>query len=273
MPYLLIAPALLFCLLWRVLPLLLVAGLSFYETDWITTSWAGLANYRRILTDTELSLAIPNTLWYLIGIVPATVGLALLVASSARREPERVQHVVRFTVYLPALVSGIVMATVWRWVFAWDGPINSLLLGLGGERVIWFATRLTAIGPISFIETVSGLGYFVIVLMAALQAVPPEHFDIATLEGASRAQVRRYVMIPAIAPTVAVVTMLKVGAALQIFGWVYMLAPYPYAATMMYATYREAFLYGRFGTGAAFSVILMVVTVAAIALQRRASRW
>ena len=272
MPYLLIAPAILFCVIFRALPLAIVGALSFWETDFMDWEYVGFSNYTQIFT-TDLWQPIPNTFLYVALCVPLTVGLALGVSLMAQHVGKARQHTIRFLFYLPSLVSGVIIATIFRWAFDYDGPVNWLLMKLGGARVIWFADRLTTILPISAIQSLLGTGVFVIMFMAALKAIPVEHYEAANIEGASRRQIRRMVMIPQILPTIGLVTIMVSAGTLQMFGWIYMLAPYKYAATIMYSIFHEGFLYGRFGVAAAYSVLLMVLTAVMIILQRRARRW
>jgi len=272
MPYLLIAPAIAFCVIFRALPLVVVGGLSFWKTDFMEWEFAGWENYAKIFT-TDLWQPIPNTAWYVILIVPATVLTSLFIALIAQHVSARRQHVIRFLFYLPSLVSGMVISMLWKWVFHYDGVVNWFAMRMGFERVIWFSDRITSVVPISFIQVLTGTGFYVIIFMAALKAIPVEHYDAARVEGATRGQIRRRVMIPQILPTVGLATMMITAMSLQMFGWVYMLAPYPYAATMMYTIFHEGFLYGRFGVASAYSVLLMAITVGVIYAQRRIKRW
>lgn len=268
MPYVLIAPAIIFVLLFRALPLTMTAGFSMFTSNFLEITWAGFANYAHIFTDADLLLPIGNTWLYVLGIVPATLFLAISIAVLAVRAKPKTQTWVRFVFYVPSLVSGVVIATVWRWIFHYDGIVNWIF----GKEVMWFSTRLLSVAPISFIQTVTSCGLYVIILIAAFKAIPAEHYEAATIEGASRGQVRRIVMVPQVAPTIALVAVISSAASLQMFGWVWMLAPYPYAATMMFTVYREGFLYGRFGVAAAYSMILMALTVGLVLAQRRL-RW
>ena len=272
MPYLLIAPAIILCLVFRALPVLIVGALSFWETDFMDWQFVGFGNYVKIFT-TELWQPIPNTLWYVVLIVPATIALALSVALVAQHAKQTRKHILRMMFYIPSLVSGMVVSMLWRWVFHYDGVVNWALLQLGFERIGFFEDRLTSILPISGIQTISSVGFYIIIFMAALQAIPDEHYDAAHIEGATRGQIRRYILVPQIVGTVGLTVMMVTAASLQMFGWVYWLAPYPYAATMLYTVFHEGFLYGRFGVASAYSVILVAITVTAIFLQRKVKRW
>lgn len=265
----LLAPGLLFAFVFRGLPLALAAALSLFETNFLETRWVGFENYSTIFGTTDLLSPILNTGWYILGIVPAMLIVSLLIAMVAARMPVGAQHTIRFVLYIPSLASGIVIATVWRWIFHYDGIVNWIF----GREVMWFATRLLSVAPISFIEVFGGCGFYVLVFIATLRSVPVDYYDAARVEGASASQVRRWILLPHIMPTVGVMSILLIAGTLQIWGWIYMLAPYPYASTIMYALYREGFMYGRFGVSAAYSVILMAITIAVVYAQRKVQAW
>jgi len=265
----LLSPALLFAFVFRGLPLAMAGALSLFETNFLATRWVGFANYVTIFGTPDLRSPILNTGWYVLGIVPAMLIVSLLIAMVAARMPVGAQHTIRFVFYIPALASGIVLATVWRWIFHYDGIVNWIF----GREVMWFSTRLLSVAPISFIDVFGGCGFYVLVFIAVLRSVPIDYYDAAQVEGASASQVRRWILLPHIAPTVGVLSILLISGTLQIWGWIYMLAPYPYASTIMYALYREGFMYGRFGLSAAYSVILLVITVGVVIAQRRLQTW
>lgn len=266
---LLLAPALAFALVFRALPLLMAGALSLFKTNFLETTFVAFQNYGTIFGTPELAWPIANTAWYVLGIVPGTLVLSLLVAMVAARAPVRSQHWIRFIFYVPALASGVVIASIWRWIFHYDGIANWLF----GAEVMWFSTRLLSVAPISAMQIVGGCGLYVLVFVAALRSVPRDHYDVAAIEGASAGQVRRWILLPHIAPTVALAAILLTVGTLQIWAQVYILAPYPYASTLMFAMYREGFLYGRFGVSAAYSVILLTITIGVIIVQRRLQAW
>ena len=273
MPYLLIAPAVILCFIFRVVPLLLVAGLSAFETNFITTAYVGFENYLQMFGDGEFWVSVGNTFLYVICTAPPLIFLALYVASSAMFFKERNQHLTKILVYIPSLISGVIMATIYRWIYHYDGPINWLVMKMGLERLMFFSSRWASVLPISAMMIIGGLGMPVIFFMAAMKAVPHEYFDIARLEGATSRQIRRMIVIPCIAHTVALLSIMIAAGQLQTWGEIYMLAPYPYAASMQYSIFHEGFLYGRFGPASARSVIMLIIVTVFILVQRKAQKW
>lgn len=273
MPYLLIAPAIVSVILFRLVPLIMVGGLSLYSTNMIEWEYVGMDNFRAIFSDPERWAAIPNSLLYIVIIVPAAVGCSVGLVLIAKALSEREKHMVRLLIYIPALVTGLVMAGIWRWIFHYDGAINNLIRRLGGERISFFSTRMTAIVPISLIQIIGTMSVYVLLLMAAVKSVPDECYDAAKVEGAGEWACHRIVTLPMIRKTIGLVAVISTANALQIFDYVFMLAPYRYSTTLVYSLYSEAFLYGHFGIGSAYTVVLMIITSVLAVFQRRLTRW
>jgi ABC-type sugar transport system permease subunit len=273
MPYILIAPAIVLCVMFRLAPLLMVAGLSFFETDFITTTFVGLGNYRDFFTNPELYTPVINTFLYPLFIVPGVVLISFYIAASAQFFKKAGQHLIRLIIYIPSLITGVVLATMYKWVFHYDGVINWIVGKLGGESILFFNDRMSSILPIAAIMIFAGLGLPVLLYMASLQAIPKEHYDVAEIEGASRWQTKRYVMFPAILPTALLVSLLTTMGAMCSWGYIYMLAPYQYAANLQYKIFYEGFMYGRFGIASAMSLISFVMMIGVILAQIRIKKW
>jgi len=266
MAYAMIAPVMLAAVLFRGVPVVAAVVLSFVKTDLMSWQWVGLANYRAIVAG-----PVVNTLLYVAISTPLAVLISLRIALSLKWAAEGERHAVRLLIYIPALVSGIIMASIWRYIFHYDGGINALVLRLGGERVSFFSTRWSAILPISMIDIIGRIGLGVILFLAAVKGVPDECYDAARVEGAHARLLHRLVTLPMIRETIALVTLLSALSTAQMFYIIYALAPYPHAQTVGYAMYHEAFLYGKFGTGSAYAVVMLAMC-AALVMARRLAR-
>ena len=272
-PYMLIAPAVILVLIFRFIPLIMVAVLSLFETDFMTTEFVGFANYAKFFATPELYQTIGTTFLYVLVITPCVVAITFTAAVISQPFGNRGQHLTRLVFFIPGLAPGLIMATVWRWFFHWDGPINWFVLKFSEERIVFFSDRWLSVLPISVMTIFGSLGMGVIIFTASLKSIPRELFDVASLDGATRRQTVRYVVIPALMPVLVLVTVVVAASTFNLWGQIYMLAPYPYAASLQYAAFYEGFLYGRFGMSAAIMIIQMVVIVGLIIAQARARKW
>lgn len=268
MKYLLLAPSLLACGVLAVWPLVELVRVSMLRTDFITSRYVGLANYARVFADPAFIQTATNSLAYMGVMVTITIGGALGVALLAMRERKRLQDLVRVLLYLPVISAGIIIAQVWRWFFHVNGPINWML----GTDINWFGQGVMAIPAIGLIVATSGLGGTLIVILAAILSVDSSLYDAARIDGCSWRQIKFRIVVPCIAPTLAVMTLITVIAAPQVFETIYALAPFEYAATTGWLIYREAFQMSRHGTAAAMSMVLLVAMFTVAMVKQRLAR-
>ena len=258
MKYLLLIPAAVFCAVFVAWPMFEVVRLSLTKTDYITTTFVGLRNFTAMLHDPAFLRSVLNSGIYIALIVPMQTGAALLVALVASNLPKRWQDATRIVFYVPVLAAGIIIAQVWRWIFHLDGLANWIL----GTDIAWFARWFTGIPAISLIVAMAGVGGAIIILLASILSVNRSILESATIDGASRRQIALRVVIPTIAPTIALVALLAAIAAPQIFETIYALAPYEYTATMAFRIYQDGFMTSHYGRAAAEAVAMLGLILA-----------
>jgi len=274
LPYLLLLPVLAVWMLTRAVPLGIAVRLSFIKTNYITETYVYFKNYQQIFTDPSIVQTFKNTLLYMITIVPAYMCFVLFMAFLINDLNKKVQHVARFFVFLPTFVSGIIIANSWKWIFHPRAGLINWLLGLGGiEPVQWWSSTVTSVFPISFIHVLSVGGGTIILFLAALGGIDTQIIESAKIDGASRWQIKRFIQLPMISPTIALMSLMCTISTLQIFEWIYMLAPRDYAATMMYRIYHDGFLYGKPGLAAAESMVLLAIILVLAVAQKRLQKW
>lgn len=269
MKWILLLPAIVFAAGFSVWPIVTLIQYSLLKTNFITTEFVGAANYIRAFSDPAFLKSWLNSFGYMAFMVIGQTSIALAAALMTFTLSKRWHDAVRIVFYIPALAAGIIIAQAWRWIFHTEGPAN-WLLGLAGlERVAFFAQSATAIPAISLIVITAGLGGTTIILLAGILGINTELYDAARMDGATSARIKRSIIIPILRPMLALVSLLSMLAALQIFETIYALAPYDYTATVTFHIYREAFQFGRFGLASAQAVILLVVTAGLTILKRR----
>lgn len=268
------SPALFFFTIAIFLSLCLMVYLSLFETNFINSRFVGIQNYIQVFQDTRFLSVLYNTVLYAVCIVPIQIVFALVVAFHIHAFPKRLQHVARAISYAPLISAGIIISTAWKWIFSPTRGVVNWLLGLVHiAPVAWLSTRWTSIPTIAFIQVMTVSGSAAIIFCAALQGVGKETIDAAKIDGAGYLRQIRYIYLPAIAPTVALLAMIITMGSMQIFEWIYMLAQHNGAITFMYNIYAEAFIYSRHGLAAAESVILVFIIGFFAFLQRRFQTW
>ncbi|MDX1976178.1 MAG: sugar ABC transporter permease, partial [Pseudanabaenaceae cyanobacterium bins.68] len=188
-PYLFLLPALILLTISAFYPLLAAVGLSFTSYDFVgAIEFVGDRNYRAIWSDRLFWQVLGNTLSYLLLVVPALVtlplGLAILVNHKLRG-----MALFRSIYYLPVLVSVVIAAIAWQWIYSETGLLNYALTswfgGLVGSsvQIPWLSNPDTAILAIALVIIWRGLGYYMAIYLAGLQAIPPELYEAAAIDG------------------------------------------------------------------------------------------
>lgn len=207
--------------------------------------------------------AIYNTVYYVIFEVISTVLIALITAVVLNRAV-RGRGFFRSVFFYPVLLSPVVVALIWKWFLQRDGLLNAFLVSLGMERIVFFLDANWAFFWVVFISVWAQMGFYMLILLAGLQSIPPELYEAGSIDGTNHWQSFRYITLPLLMPTLLVVTVLAVIRAVQVFDQVWVLTGGgPGTAT----TYIVQYIYQtgfasqiqRFGLASAASVALAVV--------------
>jgi len=271
MKYFLLMPTLIFFLLFTLWPIIKVIEMSFYQTNFIVTRFVGLQNYVDLFNNEAFIQSIKNSLLY-ITILPllnviVSVSITFLIADLSKKW----QDISKILIYIPVLGGGIILAQVWRWVFAIDGPMNWILSLFHIAPVYWFGNSVTSIVVICVIVVTTTFGGYVIILLASLTSIDKSIYEAARMDGASNFQIKMKIVLPLIKSTIALVYLLSMIASLQVFEYIYALVPQQYAATITYNIYVTGFKNSKWGLASAQAVILMIITFILSYLQRRIS--
>lgn len=235
--------------------------------------WIGFENYRRALDDPVLQRSFVNAAVYTMITVPAQVviGLFLAVLLDAKL-PGRTFFRVLF--YLPVVTSWVVVSLVFQYLFSTDrGVVNWVLvelLGVAGENVNWLGERWPALGAISLLGIWKGVGWAMLIFLAALTGVPRELHEAAAIDGASSVRRFRHVSLPLIRGAMATVLILLMIGGFNVFTSVLMMTdggPLDQTQVPLTYMYRQAFTFLDFGYGSAISMLLTIVVFAIAALQ------
>ncbi|MBY6154671.1 sugar ABC transporter permease [Vannielia litorea] len=273
-PYLLIAPLLAFIAVFTYIPILTSANLSFREWDFLTDAkpWVGAENYRLVLSSSEFWNSVKVTAIFALISVPLRLVLAIAIASYLVREALP-QRLLRGALFLPSVTSTVAIAVVFSWLFATDyGVINAALAWFGLPKVYWLQDPQLALWVIILVNTWKQIGYDIVIYIAGLQAISPDLYDAADVDGGKRFHVFRRVTVPLVMPTTYFLLVISVIEAFQVFTVVdVMTRGGPAGATDMVVNllYRIGFTLFDIGQGSAIAVLLFVLLIALAVFKAR----
>ncbi|MEE1942170.1 sugar ABC transporter permease [Streptomyces sp. TRM 70361] len=252
-------------------PFLMNIGISLTRWQGVgTPEWAGLENYRTLLSDTVFWDSFRHNVALIVAmaVVPLLIGLvlsAVLFDVVAKRFGPRVSSVLRACFYLPQVLPIVVAGIVWSWILApEEGALNALLesAGLGSLRQDWLGDPQFALYSVMGIMVWVQIGFPLVVFMAGLQRVDPSLYEAAELDGASWWQRFWHVTIPQIRAEISVVLLWCTIAALKVFGPIYVLTrggPGGSTNVPSYFSYQNFFEKTQVGYGAAIATVLTVI--------------
>jgi len=269
-----LAPAYLIYLLFLAIPLVASLLLSVLEVDRLTLAaeFVGWSNFDWILTDPRFWKTFGNTFYFIALAVLGNVGLGLgLAVLLDRNIPGPLLYLFRLAYFLPVLVSLAFVSFIWRFMFSFDlGAINYYIRMLGLPAVGWLTDKNVAMLSIVIIDVWKNVGFFVIILLAALQGVPRNLMEAARIDGASPFTTLRRIKLPYIAPVILFcVTYATIGG-LQVFDSIKIITdggPGDSTRSVVMYMFSEAFSAGELGTGAASALTLLVVIAIVTAIQ------
>lgn len=270
------APAVAVFLAMFIVPMILAFVLSL--TDWngysLQFNFVGMENYQHAFRNPRtIDAAVFTFLLALAGTVLCNVaGLAVAALISG---PGRANTVLRTIFFYPYIISALIIGFLWSAMLAPQGVVNGLLTQVG-LPALPFLTDVT-FAKASIVATIvwSHFGFNMILFLAGIKSVPPEYYEAATVDGATRWQQFRNVTLPLIAPVVTVNLVLTLVGLLKAYDVVLALTdggPAASTQTIVYQILKDSFARADLGFGAAQSVILLILTAAlglAVTLARR----
>jgi multiple sugar transport system permease protein len=258
--YLLITPALLFVFGFVLLPVFGGFGISLTSWDLLSPmKYVGLANYQKLVLDPIAHKTLVNTFYYTFVSVPIGIALSLLLAVLLNQKL-RGLSLFRTVYYLPVVSSTVAVGVIFTWVLDPSYGLLNRALGLIGVPAIpWLTSPTWAMPAVIMVTIWRSLGFNMIILLAALQDVPPELQDAATIDGAGAWQKFARVVVPLITPALFFVTITGFIGSFQAFDLVYnMTQGGPARSTYLigYFIWQQAFDYLNMGYGAAVAFVL-----------------
>lgn len=258
-----------------IYPFLETAAYSLTDWDGFTApSWVGVENFRRILTDQVFREAIVRIfIWAVLSIL-LKVGMALVIAYLLTKSIRGISFF-RSVVFLPYIISASAMCLMFTIMYDKDiGLINMLLraIGLGKYAKYWLSDPNTAFYAVILIPIYQAVGYFFVILFAAMKDIPSDLYEAGKMDGTNSLTEFFLITLPTIWPTLVVCIILAINGAFQNFDYIFIMTyGGPGHASEVPATYmyKSIFVNGEYGYGSAAALILFVLTIAVTSCVRK----
>jgi alpha-1,4-digalacturonate transport system permease protein len=271
MPYLFILPNMAIFATFIIYPALRGFWISFQDSsDGRNFKYVGTANFRTILTDPLIASVAKNTATYVIFYVIISTTLALTLSIIVNQQ-QFLKGMYRAILFLPVMLSPVVVGLIWNQVLDRKvGPLNQLLQALGGGSPGWLIEPKLGMAAVIFVGVWVHIGFYSIILLAGLQGIDKSVLEAAAMDGATRWQSTRLIILPLLKPTTLIIIILSTIHGFQSFDFIYTLTGGgPLGATTLIVQY----IYDRafqspiqYGLGSAAGVILFLIIFAFTAL-------
>ncbi len=287
MAYVFVAPNMIVFSVFVLFPMLFNFVYTFTGSDKLflyQRPYVGAANLERLFhcgdflrpatCDEDLfAAAVLNTAGFVITQVAVMIAVSLLTAIVLNGRI-RARGFFRSVFFYPVLLSPIVVAMIWRWMLQENGLFNAVVVGMGGEKLRFLTDRNWARFWVVMVSVWSLMGFYTLILLAGLQAIPADLYEAAAIDGASSWRAFRSITLPLLAPTMLVVIVLSTIRAVQIFDVVFAFTGGgPGSATLyiVHYIYNNGFAspFREFGLAAATSLVMAAVLIVLTIIQIR----
>jgi multiple sugar transport system permease protein len=243
------------------------------QTEWV---FRPLANLSLLLDDTQFLTATLNTLLFTVLSVSVElvlgIGLALLAASVRRGKGW-----IRTVTILPILVSPVAIGAMWRLIYSYDfGPLNQILEAFGLAKVGWLSETSIALLSVVVVDVWHWTPLVFLILFAGVEGLPREVIEAARIDGANRRQLLRHIVLPLLAPAIAVAFIFRSIAAFKVFDQIVLLTgggPGTATEVLSLRLYKVFFEQNVMGYGALLSVVTIAMILAFLLSARFSLRW
>ena len=264
-PYLFLLPAAVILLIFFFIPFFQTVYLSFfdYSSSIYAPSAIGIENYIKLFKSPIFYKVMWNTFLYLFIAVPILAVFPLFVAILINQKIRGVT-LYKILIYLPVIVSIVVAAIAFKWLYADQGILNYIVTKLGFEPIGWLTDPKWALLSVVIVTIWKGIGYYMIIYLAALMSVPQELYEACDIDGAGFLRKHLTVTIPHIMPTIALVTTISAISAMKVFAEIYVMTkggPLNSSKTIVYYIYERAFENLDLGYASAMAVVLLVIVM------------
>ena len=266
-----VAPALSVIAMFFAVPVLAGLALSLTDFDiyalasWRNLRWVGLDNYWHVLQMPLFWKALGNTVYFVALGVPLSIGLSLGCAVLMQSKLARFKPLVRTALFAPVVTTLVAVAVIWRYLFHVKyGLVNYALLSVGVDPVDWLGDPTWSMPTIILFAVWKNFGGNMIIFIAALQAIPEDLYEAASLDNAGPLAQLRYITLPSLAPTLLMVSILTTAGYFQLFAEPYVMTqggPLQSTVSVLYLMYDEGFKWWNLGVASSVAFMLFLIIV------------
>lgn len=274
--FLLILPGLAIYALFVLWPIVSTARYSLYDwTGFSEPVFIGFENYRELWGDEDFWLALQHNAFFVVFFTILPIMLGLFLTALMTRGRLRGMAIFRTGLFIPQVMSSVVVGIIWRWLFAYDGPINEFLILMGLENWIrpWLGDFTYARYAVGSVGTWVQYGLCMVLFIAGAQSISEDLYDAARVAGANAWQEFRHVTLPGLSQQILVAFVLTFIAALRVFDLVFVLTrsggPGKETIVTSILIYQQAFQRNRAGYGSAMALVLSVIIILVSAVVMR----
>ncbi len=277
MAYLFLLPNLVGFLIFTLIPIVCSMGLSFMEWDSANPMvFVGFENFKRLWTDDTFKISLWNTVYYSVFTVPLTMAAALGLAIILNQKMKGI-NIFRTIFFFPHVASLVAIAVVWNLLFHPTlGPVNNILKFLGIANPPGWTSSVDWAMPVIIIVSIwKSMGYYMILYLSGLQAIPRELYEAAKVDGANSFQRFKSITLPMLTPTTFFVSIMLTIACFKVFDLVSVMTnggPGRATNVLVFNIYNTAFINYEFGYASAISMILFIIVLAITIVQFRAEK-
>lgn len=275
--YLFLLPNFVGFLIFTLIPIVCSMGLSVMEWDSSNPMiFVGLENFKRLVTDDTFKISLWNTVYYSVFTVPLTMAAALGLALILNQKMKGI-NLFRTVFFFPHVASLVAIAVVWNLLFHPTlGPINNILRAMGmANPPGWTASVDWAMPVVIVVSIWKSMGYYMILYLSGLQAIPGELYEAAKMDGANAWQRFKSITMPMLTPTTFFVSIMLTIACFKVFDLVSVMTnggPGRATNVLVYNIYNTAFVNYEFGYASAISMVLFIIVLAITIIQFRAEK-
>lgn len=276
--YLFLAPSYLPLIGFLIIPMIAAVLLSFTQWDLLTPpQWIGFENFTELFRDKNFYRSLGNTLYFIVGYLPVVYVLGL-AAALALNTKFKGSGWIRAAYFLPVITSWVIVALLWKWILnPQGGLVNSALASIGIAGPGWWTSTAWAMPSVILASAWKDLGYVMLILLAGLQAIPPEYREAAAIDGASNWKILTKITLPLLTPSSFFVIVISLINNFQVFDQFWIMTkggPEGSTTVILQNIVSNSFNYGRMGYASAMSMVLFVIILSITLVQLRLQkRW
>lgn len=277
--YILMAPATLLLLTFTVYPIGYLFYRSLHSGNLITANpkYVGFKNYEKLFSSADFQKVLLNTVEFTVITVIITIALAVVIAAWLKSSRNaKLNEFCQTVMFTPHVISMVSVATLFLWMMdSKNGLFNTILNALGLPSATFISSPDTALVSVAFVSIWKSLGYYVLLIMAAIQNIPVSVYEAAEMDDTPKIRQFFKITLPMISPTILFTTVVATIASFKVFDSVSIMTgggPVNATNTLVYFIYDYAFRYGKPGPACAAGIVLLIFVCVITFIQFRVSK-